>query len=123
MIVPGANLLNMALGVIGAQTVIWRAYAGRTENALGQWVTTYADPVPLRGSWQPLDRTKYEALGLDLSRTYHNFYASAGIDGINRGESPDLIEYQGRRHEVVNELDWRGQDGWRGVLVIDVGAI
>jgi len=123
MIIPGSNLLNIALGVIGTQSVLWRQATGRTENRLGQWITAYADPVPVKGSMQSVDRMKYQTLGLDLAKSYYNLYISQPIEGIARGESPDLIDYNGRRHEVVNVLDWSPQDGWRGVMVVDVGPV
>ncbi|AZD85007.1 hypothetical protein KS461_10075 [Pseudomonas chlororaphis] len=123
MIIPGSNLLNIALGVIGTQAATWHQAIGRTENKLGQLVADYADPVTVQGSMQSVDRMKYQALGLDLAKSYYNFYASTPIDGIARGESPDLIDYNGRRHEVVNVLNWSPQDGWRGVMIVDVGPV
>jgi hypothetical protein len=123
MNIPGANLLSFALSVIGSQTVTWHRANGRIENELGQWMTQYAPAVEVAGSWQSVDRTKYTALGLDLAKTYYNFYASVPIEGIQREVSPDLLDFKGRRHEVVNVLDWSAQDGWRGVMVVDVGPV
>ena len=57
------NLLNAALTLIPPVTVSWRKATGRTQNALGQWVTAYANPVPLVCSFQPVEKAKYEALG------------------------------------------------------------
>lgn len=119
--IPGANLLGLALSVIGTQTATWHRAASRAQNDAGQWVTIYATPVNVRGSWQSVERTKYQALGLDLAKAYFNFYSPAPIQGLGRGTSPDLLDFNGRRHEVVNGLDWVPQNGWRGVMVVDVG--
>lgn len=121
--IPGVNLLGLALGVIGGQLVRWHHANGRSENELGQWVTAYDAPVDVIGSWQAVDRTRYTAMGLDLAKTYATFYASVAIEGIQREASPDLLDFNGRRHEVANLLDWSAQDGWRGVLVVDVGPV
>lgn len=122
MIVPGANLLNMAMGLIGTQQAAWYRAIGRTQNALGQWVTEYAEPVVIRGSMQPLDRAKYEAMGLDLARQHWVFYTSHPVEGVARGDSPDRLTYNGRKLEVVDETNWYIADGWRGLLLVDEGA-
>lgn len=119
--IPGGSLLGLALNVTGTQTVTWHSAAARTQNDAGQWVTTYDIPVRVRGSWQSVERIKYQALGLDLAKTYFNFYSAAPIKGAGRGTSPDLLDFNGRRHEVINVLDWAPQDGWCGVTVVDVG--
>lgn len=119
--IPGINVLNIALGVIATQTVQILRATGRTQNAVGAWVTTYASPVSHRVSWQPVDAKKYEQLGLDLAKEYHNIWMRAPVDGIQRGESPDRFIYGGRLHDVVDVRDWYGQDGWVEILVIDIG--
>lgn len=121
MIVPGSNLLNLAMGVIGAQAAVWYRATGRTQNDMGQYVTSYADPIIVRGSMQPLDKPKYEALGLDMARVHWVFYTSHPIEGVSRGESPDYLEYNGRRLEVVDEANWFVADGWRGLILVDEG--
>ena len=121
MMIPGTNLLGLALTVLGTQTVTWHRAASRAQNEAGQWVTAYDAPVSVRGSWQSVERAKYQTLGLDLAKTYFNFYSAAPIKGVSRGTSPDLLDVNGRRHEVVAVLDWVPQDGWCGVMVVDVG--
>lgn len=121
--IPGSNLLNMAMGLIATQPVTWIRSTGRTQNALGQWVTAYAEPVVIRASFQPLDGAKYETLGLDLEKRYFVLYTSAAVKSIERDESPDLVQFSGRRYQCEADAgDWLAIDGWRGVLCIDVGA-
>ena len=120
--IPGINVLGIAFGAIAQQTVQHLVAAGRTQNAVGAWVTSYANPVSLRASWQPVDAKKYEQLGLAMAKVYHNIWLRAPVDGIQRGESPDRFIHGGRLHEVVDVRDWYGQDGWVEILVIDIGA-
>ncbi len=115
------NLLNIALGAVGSQSVVWRAFKSRTQNGRGQWVTTYEDDRPIDGSWQPVDSQTVKDLGLDTTKRYHNLYAPHPVDQVNAGESPDLIVADGRRHEVVGNADWYQQNGWRGILCVEVG--
>lgn len=121
--IPGMNLLNLALTVIEPQGVEWHPFAGRTENALGQFITTYGTPMPLWGSWQPLDSKKYAELGLDLAKQYFMFYTSANVEAIQRGESGDLLIWNGRKHHVEDDTRWFQLDGWNGLLCVDIGQV
>jgi len=121
MLVPGSNLLAMALGVIGSQTIMLYRATGRTQNAKGDWVTTFASAFPVEGSWQPVDSRKYAELGLDLKRTYFNFYASEQIEGVGRGRGADQCRRDGRIYEVVGDTPWRNVDGWQAAIFVDIG--
>lgn len=115
------NLLNIALGAVGGQSVVWRAFKARTQNSRGQWITTYEGDRPISGSWQPVDARTVKELGLDTAKRYHNLYTSHPVDQVNRGEAPDLIVEGGKLHEVVGNADWYAQNGWRGILCVEVG--
>lgn len=121
--VPGSNILAQALTVIAKQTVSYYAFVSRAPNANYLDVTTYADPVPLQGSWQPVKRELYERLGLDLQKNYSRFYVSANVIDVTRDVSGDQIHFQGRVWQCESVNPWYGVDGWVGVLVIDVGPI
>ncbi|WP_197335302.1 phage collar protein [Ralstonia solanacearum] len=64
--IPGSNLLGLALSVIGKQRVEYFRYIGRKTNDIGDDVSVYADPVPMFGSVQAVDRNMYQYLGLDF---------------------------------------------------------
>lgn len=123
MIVPGSNLLGIALGVLGAQTARYYARIGRTKDAQGVFRTTFAAPVDVVGSWQPVNKTTLSALGLDMARNHANFYSETPFSTIDENEGADEFEYAGRRWRVLNSTDWVPADGWNGVLVTDVGPI
>lgn len=120
MIHPGSNILNIAMGVIATQRVTWHEYAGRTTDAMGVHIAAYSAPRVIRGSWQPVNRARYEALGLDFAKRYYMYFTSNPVRGVYTGRSADLIDYRGRRHEVVDVQPWDAEDGWSQVLVVDV---
>ena len=120
--IPGQNLLNMCLTLIAKQTIDYYQFVSRALNPVGQDVTTYADPVTMYGSFQAVTRKLYTLYGLDLQKDYSTFYASADILDVTRDVSGDQIVYGGRRYQVESDNDWFRQDGWKGVLCVDIGA-
>lgn len=120
--IPGQNLLNMALTLIAKQAVTYYQYVSRTPNLVGQYVTTYATGVDMYGSFQAVPKRLYEQYGLDLQKSYSTFYTSNPILDITRDVSGDQMVYAGRRYQVESNNDWYAQDGWKGVLVVDLGA-
>lgn len=120
--VPGINLLNMALTVIQQQTVDYYQYNARTLNAVGQYVTTYKTMVKIVGSWQPVPKHLYPIYNLDLQKSYFTFYTSNNVLDITRDVSGDQIVYKGRRYQVESNNDWYQEDGWKGMLCVDIGA-
>jgi len=120
-VIPGLNLLAIAGGVVQFQTVQWYRFVIRRENERGQWLTEYALPQPLSGSWQPASDSTIRDRGLDATKLYYNLYTAAPVEGVQRGAAPDQIIYNDRRHDVVGGPDWYTQDGWRGILCVDVG--
>lgn len=120
MIVPGSNLLTLAQGLIGQQKVMWSRFLGQTTNAAGVKVPTWAAPVAMLGSFQPVSRSLLQTLGLDFNKNYANFYASANILDVIRNATGDRLVYAGRTYQVLSNTDWFAQDGWKGVMCIEV---
>lgn len=120
MNIPGANLLALAHTVIGFQTVKHYVETSRTNNAIGQFVTAFADPVDIQGSFQPVPRQKYAEMGLDATKIYATFYSSTPIADVDRNRSGDQLEFDGKRWEIAGTNDWTAIDGWNGVLVVRV---
>lgn len=117
MSVPGCNLLNMALTLIAEQTIQYYAFVNRSLNAVGQEISVYAEPITLKGSFQPLSRALYQTFGLDLQRSYYSFYVSKNVMDLERDISPDLIVFNGLVLQCESNNDWYSQDGWKGILV------
>lgn len=118
--IPGSDLLADALDVIDAQAVAYYPALSRTENAVGQFVTTYADvPTTIYGSFQPVSRNLYSQYNLDLQKSYYVFYSSTNIADVERDTSSDQLVYAGKRYQVEsNNPDWYAVDGWKGVLCV-----
>ena len=120
MNIPGANLLNMALSIITPQVVQYFAATGRTTNAAGMRVTSYAPSMDISGSFQPIPRTLNHQLGLDLQADYAMFYSSQLIADVGRDRSGDQIQFAGGRWQAVSANDWTPVDGWNGLLFVKV---
>ncbi len=118
--IPGQNLLNMALTVIARQTLQYYQYASRALNVVGQEVTTYQSPVNMFGSWQPVPRKLYMQYGLDLQKDYFTFYTSNNVLDVVRDVSGDQLVFNGRRYQVESNNDWFELDGWKGVLCCNI---
>ena len=120
--IPGINLLNIALGAISPQQAKWRQFKARTQNSIGNFVVTYYADVTIIGSVQPMPADEVHEMGFDIKKVYAKMYTANPVIGVNRGESPDLIIYNGRKFEVVGSEDWYMVDGWNGLTLVDVGA-
>jgi hypothetical protein len=123
MMVPGSNLLGMALSVIQPQTIGHHAWAGRTIDDAGEYVTTYADPVDIEGSMQAVNKKLYQTLGLNLAKNYAQLYTSANVRPTSRDRSGDMLEYAGRWWLAESDMNWSAQDGWRKLLCVEVPAL
>jgi len=114
------NILNQALSVIGSRSVLWSAYQSRAQNARGMWASTYAAPVPLAGSWQPVSAKRAKERGLDAAKNHHTLWVSAPIEMVRRMASPDRVIVDGATHEIISITDWHGQNGWREATCVEV---
>lgn len=112
----------MAVRLIAQTAIVYYQYTGRTLNEVGQDVVTYAAPVTVLGSYQPVQRAMYEQLGLDFTKNYYNFYVPSDFLDVSRDVSGDQITYNGRRFQCQSNTEWFSIDGWQAVLTVDIGA-
>src|SRR5699024_11231862 len=61
-------------------------FLSRSQDDRGRWVNVYADPEPVRGSFQPLDESDVKERGFDISRSYAALYTSHDMQNVQRGE-------------------------------------
>lgn len=115
---PGSNILQQALRVIAQDSFSYSAYVSRETNSIGLDVVTYADPVPAKGSVQAVPRKLYEQLGLNLQRTYFNFFLPQSIVDVNRDVSSDYFTWNGNIYTCESITPWYWIDGWVEVLTI-----
>lgn len=118
----GGNLLNRASRLIPKATVSYGRWLSNSKNTVGVIVPLYAAVQSRFVQVQPIARTMYEALGLDLQRNYIAVFADFPLRDLKRNGSCDTIDYCGRRYNVESNTDWFGQDGWVASICVDVGA-
>jgi hypothetical protein len=120
--IPGQNLLRMASTMIVQQNLSYYQAENRTLNSIGQYVTTFAPPIRMRGNWQPVPRQLYEVYGLDLQKDYYTFYTSNNVLDLDRDITADQLAFNGELFQVESDNDWFALDGWKGVLCVHIGA-
>ena len=121
MRVPGANVLRMAFSAIARDDLHYYQAIGNSLNDIGQRVSQYQPGVIVCGSFQPIDRSKFTHLGLDLQKSYAYFYISRNFIDLNRDISADQLGFQGRRYQIESDTKWYHIDGWMRMLCVDIG--
>lgn len=120
MLVPGSNLLGIALHAInptGGAT--YRAYDSEGENEFGTTIKLYKDPVPMLGcSIQPVSYTIVAQLGLDVNKRYVGIWTQHNVQGVYEGRQGDLVDWNGQSWEVTAEDSWIQQDGWKQIIAV-----
>lgn len=114
------NLQALVSSVIPQQVVLHHRYAGNVTNDMGYKVPTYADPVEITGSFQPMASQDAVKLGLNFRQVNATFYTSASISLAGKGSQPDRIEYGGKLYDVIGVTDWKAQDGWAQYILVAV---
>jgi hypothetical protein len=117
---PGANILALANKVIAAQQMQYRPFVSRELNEAGIYVTTWAAPALVMGNIQPIQRSRYEVMGLDFQKNYVNIYIQKHVIDIAREVSGDQFWYAGRLYAAESRTAWLAQDGWDAVLCVEV---
>ena len=120
MSTPGSNLLNLAGRVIQFQKIELLPFVSRVKNEARVYVNSYGTPVPIKGSAQPVTATAYSALGLDRKKVYLMVWTSASIAGVGLDTSSDRIRYDNKIYKAVDDTDWKAQDGWMGLMFVEV---
>ena len=118
--IPGSNILNAALSVIGSQYFDYYKFLARQTNTIGVDVTVYENPILLSGSIQPVPQNTYAAMGLDFQKNYINIYVSKDTLDINRDISGDKIIFNNEQYKCVSNTDWFAMDGWTSILAVKV---
>jgi hypothetical protein len=121
--IPGINLLGVALQMIASESVEYFGDSSREKQPNGVYLTEYAAPVTIdECSVQAVDRTKYQAAGLDFQKTYVEWFVpNQQIVTVERAKSGDVIEWNGGRYQLNSGIDWTGQDDWGSALCVLIG--
>jgi hypothetical protein len=123
MPVPGNNLLATALTIIAPYTLQYYQANGRALNDLGEYVTTYAAPVNVKGSFQPVPRNVYDLYGLDWQKSYFVFYTQSNMIDVQRDKTPDKLVNGSQTYVCEsNTADWFQIDRWKSLLCVLVNG-
>jgi hypothetical protein len=121
--IPGANLLGMALRAIRPQTLQLRAFVSRAENTAGDTVATFATAVDIQGSMQPVDKKLYQELGLNLAKNYSTLWVFGTVQPTARDRDGDLITFGGKTWQCESDRDWSSVGEYRRVLCVEVPPV
>lgn len=120
MLVPGLDILSIALRAIAPQTFTYQAYVNRSIQPNGQYLATYAAPVTMTGSAQPVPRNLYETYGLQFDKNYWTFFVQLNAVDISRDVAGDQITYNGYTFQIMQKTNWFPADSWIQFLSIQV---
>lgn len=120
MRIPGANLLNLALSVINPAQIQWFKFLKQTVGANLAVANTYAPPVTIRGSAQPVPRQLMETLGLDFNKSYIHIYAPNNLIDLERDISSDQFRVNRVLYQGISATPWFSYDGWNEILAVAV---
>lgn len=118
------NLLNLALPIIHTVTekvtgiFKFRSLFEETVNRIGVKVPTYGGWSTCQGEVQPVERSRYEALGLDWSKNYINAWGSVVVSSVTEVKQPDQILWGGKLWNVTSVNEWNPQNGWVNVTAV-----
>lgn len=118
------NLLELALPIIhtvteaAAGVFSFRSLIGEKKNAIGVKVPTYGGWTAVSGEVQPVQRSRYEALGLDWSKNYINAWGSVIMKSVTEMKQPDQILWNGMLWLVTSVNEWNPQNGWVNVTAV-----
>lgn len=118
--IPGANILSQALRVIQPQTLQHRAFVSRVENAAGDTLPTFAAPVSIQGSMQPVNKALYQQLGLNLAKNYSTLFVFGTVQPVARDRDGDLVIFAGKTWQCESDWDWSGVAEYRKILCVEV---
>jgi hypothetical protein len=123
MNIPGSNLLGVAMSVLARSTVVYHRRLPSVVQANGIKSNLFADPVTdTSGIVQPVPRNVYAQNGLDLQKSYVDWWVQNDVIDLGRANSGDMIDYKGRRYQLMSEQDWYRMDRWTQVRCVDIGS-
>lgn len=118
------NLLEEVLPIINnvidstTGTFQFRSMLEETVNEIGIPVPTYSEWVTCQGTVQPVNRNRYDALGLDWSKSYINAWGSVRMNTVDDMKQPDQILWRGMLWNVTSVDEWHPHNGWVKVTAV-----
>jgi len=114
------NILAQAMTLIPSQSCSYYKFEARTLNDIGLWTSTYEDPIAIKASIQAVNRSVYEANGLDFNKKYVTIFSQTPFTDIDRDISSDKVTYGNETYQLLNRMDWQGYDGWNYIMGVKI---
>lgn len=115
------NVLTMALALIPRSTFEVLEWVENTTDDRGIMVDTYAEPVVNVGHVQAVNRSAYQALGLDFQKRYIKVFTdSTPVGDLYRDRSADIIVWNGQQYKATSTSDWMVLDGWQRITAVAI---
>lgn len=105
------NIVEPATGIFK-----FRSMSGEAINEIGIPVPSFSEWGECMGTVQPVNRSRYDALGLDWSKKYVNAWGSITLNTIDKDSQPDQILWQGYLWNVSSVDQWDPHNGWCHVM-------
>ena len=112
------NLLEQALSVLPAVNFYYRLYEGETRNELGVKIPSYGQWLSCRGMVQPVNRSKYEDLGLDFAKNYINVWGTLNLKTVGLQNQPDQILWNSCIWTITAVNEWFQYNNWVNVTAV-----
>jgi len=112
------NLYNMARTLIPSDEVYLSKFLSNSENDVGQLIPAYGEQYLIDASFQPIESSIIEHLGLELDKTYRVLYTNELIQNIEDNTSSDIVYFNGVGYQCLKKSDWLSYNGWNGVVCV-----
>lgn len=120
--IPGIDLLNTVLQVLGTQTVIYYQNTGVTIGTSGNTVPQYAAAVTVTEcSFQPMPKRLYANYGFEFNEEIFSWYVSQTVIDVQRNKAGDRVDFDGSKYNVQSITPWQAIDGWVEAICIRIG--
>ena len=116
------NLLEQVLPIIynivepATGSFKFRSMVSEEVNEIGVPVPTFSAWGECMGTVQPVNRSRYDALGLDWSKKYVNAWGSITLNTVDMDKQPCQILWQGYLWNVTSVDQWDPHNGWCHVM-------
>ena len=106
------NVLETALSLLPAVTFKYRTFLSSEVNELGVAVSKYSEWKTCRGMVQPVEESKYAAMGLTFGKRYITVWGSVVFNTLSVQENCDQVLYDGCVFNCERVTGWRNYNGW-----------
>jgi hypothetical protein len=114
------NIYKRAAKIIKQDGFGYERFNGFTVNDIGLQIASYDVEIQLKGSVHAVSNSLAQTLGLDWKKKHIMIYGLNSILGVDRDYSGDIINFNGKRWQVLSENDWLATSDWTGVICVEV---